>query len=144
MRSRIAVAATLVVILLGAPGCYFRKYEKLARTHADILVAMTAKLEDVTARDGTPPGSLVEYRYPLERAEDFADIAARRFDDRASLRALRALCAAYGRLLDAADRTRASMIGGSPPPSPTLAATADEVRAAAATVTRELDREHAG
>src|SRR3954452_9561884 len=112
MRSRIAVAAALALVLVGAAGCYFLKYEKLARTHVTILVAMTAKIEDVTARDGTPPASLVEYRYPLERAEDFVRIAARRFDDRSSLHALRELCAAYGRLLDAADRARASSLGG--------------------------------
>src|SRR5204862_7951753 len=105
------------------------------------LVAMTGKIEDVTARDGTPPVSLVEYRYPLERAEDFARIAARRFDDRPSLRALRDLCAAYGRLLDVADRARASSLGGETA-SPPLADAAVEVRAAAAIVERELDREH--
>ena len=104
MRSRIAVATALV--LVATAGCYFRKYDKLARTHVAVLVAMAQKLEDVTRRAGGAPAAMGEYRYPLERAEDFARIAAQRFEGRPSLRAFRELCAAYARMLEAVERVR--------------------------------------
>ena len=139
MRSRIAVAAALVLLL--ASGCYFRKYEKLARTHVGVIVAMTDKIVDLTVRDGTPPESLAEYRYPLERAEDFARIAGRRFEGRASLRAFRELCETYARLLTAAARARGSGDAADAAPA-TLRGAAVEVRAAATRVEQALDREH--
>lgn len=98
--------AVLGVLCLVLAGCYYAKYDKLARTHVALLEAMAAKISDVTARDGRPPADMAEYRYPLERARDFERIAARRFEGRPSLVAFDLLCSAYADLLDAADRVR--------------------------------------
>jgi hypothetical protein len=108
-------AAWWIVLLAagwGAAGCYWLRYDALVRTHVDLLLAMARKLEAVTDERGAPPIDLAEYRYPLERARDFARIAGRRFAGRASLGALRALTDDYEAVLDAADRLRVD--GGTP------------------------------
>jgi hypothetical protein len=111
-RLRAGTAALLIGgALLGAAGCYWLRYDKLARTHVDLLLAMTEKLDDVTRGDGRPPAPTEEYRYPLERARDFIRIAARHRADRRSLAALGALCDAYEDLLTAAERMRAAPRG---------------------------------
>lgn len=145
MRSRITVARARVtvaaaIVLIAGSGCYFLKYDKLARTHVGVLVAMTEKIEDITHRDGTPPAALGEYRYPLERAQDFARIAARRFEGRASLQSFRDLCAAYDGMLTTAERMR---VGGTDAER-AFADAAAAVRTAAARVEDTLDRERAG
>ena len=38
----------MVVAVFLVAGCYFGKYDKLARTHVQLLLAMAQKLEDVT------------------------------------------------------------------------------------------------
>ena len=148
MRSRIGVggggiAVVIALALLAGGGCYLRKYDKLARTHVGVLLAMTQKIEDVTDRDGNAPAALGEYRYPLERAQDFARIAARRFEGHAWLQSFREMCAAYERLLAIAERVHASG-GGDAEAVRALADAAAAVRAAAAEVEPALDRERDG
>ena len=99
----LAAGALGVAVTVLAGGCYWSKYDKLARTHVDLLLAMAEKMDDVMRDTGTPPRALAEYRYPLERARDFARIAARRFEGRPSLRAFRDLCDAYEGMLAAAE-----------------------------------------
>jgi hypothetical protein len=140
-RLRPWVAGALVATVAAAAGCYWLKYDRLARTHVDLLAAMAEKLGDVTRDHGRPPAGLAEYRYPLERARDFTRIAARRFEGRASLAALRRLCADYEAALAAAERLRAQ------PPGAGLAALAealDGVRERAREARAALDREAAG
>jgi hypothetical protein len=148
MRSRIAagggwIAVVFAIVLVAGAGCYLRKYDKLARTHVVVLLAMTQKIEDLTERDGNAPAALGEYRYPLERAQDFARIAARRFEGHAWLRLFADLCAAYERLLATAERLRASG-GQDAEAARALADAAAAVRAAATEVEQALDRERDG
>jgi hypothetical protein len=123
------------VVALG--GCYWAKYDKLARTHVALLLAMAQKIEDVTRAAGAPPPAMAEYRYPLERARDFARIAARRFEGRRSLAAFRDLCDAYERVLVAAAAVR-------DPPTDDLARALGVLRAAGTETLRALDAEGRG
>ena len=145
MRSRLRGAAAAVLAgtaLTVLAGCYWTRYDAVARTHVELLRAMSAKLDDVTARDGVPPPAMAEFRYPLERARDFARIAERRFAGRASLAAFWRLCDAYEAILGAADRLRAA-----PEDAATRTAFAARVAALeghATAVVAALDRERAG
>ncbi len=131
MRSRFrSWSVVLGVLWLAAGGCYWLRYDALARTHVDLLVSMVTKLQDVTA-EGEAPARMAEYRYPLDRARDFVRIVEGRFTDRASLQALRALCDAYERTLEEAAGGDASG----------LEAAAGVVRERAAAVVAALDRE---
>ena len=105
-RARVAVLVLTLATLGVAAGCYWSKYDKLVRTHVQLLLAMADKLDAVTAEEGVPPASLAEYRYPLERARDFIRIVAPRFEGRSSLAALRRTCDAYGVFVEAAERWR--------------------------------------
>jgi len=133
MRSRFrSWGVVLGVLWLAAGGCYWLRYDALARTHVDLLVSMTTKLEDVTAQGGGP-ARMAEYRYPLDRARDFVRIVEGRFAGRDSLRELRELCSAYERALEAAVR----------PGSRGLEAAAGAVRERAAAALAALDLEAA-
>ena len=92
--------------LLLAAGCYWSKYDKLTRTHVELLLSMARKLDAVTREEGRPPPSFAEYRYPLERARDFTRIVSGRFAARPSLAAFRAFTDAYEGVLTAAEGLR--------------------------------------
>lgn len=109
-RALVLVAAVLLA------GCYWSKYDKLARTNVQLLLAMAQKLDDVLARENGPAPDLEEYRYPLERARDFARIVGPRFEGRDSLTRFRTLCDTYERLVAAGDEVRRE------PANPTLRA----------------------
>jgi hypothetical protein len=96
----------IVLALLLAAGCYWSKYDKLTRTHVQLLVSMAQKLDEVARAEGGPPASFAEYRYPLERARDFTRIVAGRFEGRPSLAAFRMFCDAYEDVLRAAESLR--------------------------------------
>lgn len=96
----------MLLALLVAAGCYWSKYDKLTRTHVQLLLAMAQKLDEVTREAGGPPASFAEYRYPLERARDFGRIVAGRFEGRASLAAFRRFCDAYDEVLHATESMR--------------------------------------
>jgi hypothetical protein len=134
----LAAAALAVAVTLLTGGCYWSKYDKLARTHVDLLLAMAAKMADVVRDEGTPPPALAEYRYPLERARDFARIAARRFEGRPSLTAFRDFCDAYETLLTAADQRGAEV---STEPAAAFDTALAALRARAASVRAALDAE---
>jgi len=141
MRSRLAGSTgtrlALVALALLA-GCYWSKYDKLARTHVQLLLAMADKLVAVTGDAGTPPASFAEYRYPLERARDFVRIVAPRFQGRRSVDALRALCDAYEEVLRAAER---STTGDAESTRSALEAARQRLHADASAVLQALDAE---
>ena len=130
--------AVLVLALAASAGCYWSKYDELARTHVDLLLAMATKIDDIVRQDGAAPAALAEYRYPLERARDFARIAGRRFEGRASLVAFRGLCDAYERYLTIAEGLRGA--AGPDGDAAAPAALAD-VKARASDVIAALDAE---
>jgi len=105
---RAALRVLLVLALVTAAGCYWSKYDKLCRTHVQLLTEMAEKLDAVTREEDGPPASFAEYRYPLERARDFVRIVRPRFGGRRSLAAVSAHCDAYGAVLDASEHWSAN------------------------------------
>jgi hypothetical protein len=128
------ILVVLAVVL--AAGCYFGKYDKLTRTHVQLLLSMAQKLDEVTREQGAPPASLAEYRYPLERARDFTRIVGGRFEGRASLAAFRTFCDAYDGVVKTAESLR-----GEPDTDATLARARATLEVNAAAVLRALDAE---
>jgi hypothetical protein len=140
MRSSFGIRPLLAagaVLLLA--GCYWLRYDALARTHVELLRGMAQKLADVTGIDGTPPAALAEYRYPLERARDFARIVAGRADGRESFRAFGELCDAYDRMLGAAEALRVDPVA--PGRRDTLREAVERVHALGVGTLAALDRE---
>jgi hypothetical protein len=130
-----------LLLLLGlalAAGCYWSKYDKLCRTHVQLLLEMAQKLDEVTREQDAPPASFAEYRYPLERARDFVRIVGPHFAGRPWLEALRAHCDAYGAVLDASEHWRAEA-GAESRAAMDVALT--RLRATGATVIAALDAE---
>lgn len=133
-----ALRLLLVLALTVAAGCYWSKYDKLCRTHVQLLLEMAQKIDEVTREHDAPPASFAEYRYPLERARDFVRIVTPRFEGRRSLEALRAHCDAYGSVLDASERWRAEAGAES---RATMEAALAHLRATGAAVIAALDAE---
>jgi hypothetical protein len=98
-----AVAVRVAVIAaVGIGGCYWYRYADLMRTHMEVLAEMADKL-CTQPRGGVAVGSgAAEYRYPLERAQDFARVAAKRCPERRSLADFRRLLGLYGDILERA------------------------------------------
>jgi len=93
--------AAFAVFLMMLGGCYWSRYPELMETHLVLLDEFSAKLDHVARSEGRVPiESLPEFVYPLERAQDFARIAAQRYPDRASLRQFREALDRYGVLVD--------------------------------------------
>jgi hypothetical protein len=106
MGIRLLIALTL--ILGSCSGCYWQKYDKIVRTHVEVLTGMAGKMDDVSARPGgVRPEELVELRYPLTRARDFARIVGGRFGQEESYRRFAALLDRYQGLLATVERIRA-------------------------------------
>jgi hypothetical protein len=126
--------------LLVTAGCYWSKYDKLTRTHVELLLAMARKLAAVTRVEDGPPAAFGEYRYPLERARDFTRIVSRRFADRPSLTAFRAFTEAYEGVLTAAEALR----DADDESRAALDRAQERLQAEAVTVLRALDVEARG
>ena len=126
--------------LLLAAGCYWSKYDKLTRTHVELLLSMARKLDAVTRDEGGPPASFAEYRYPLDRARDFTRIVSGRFAGRPSLAAFRAFTDAYEGVLNAAEGLRDADAGERAELERALA----RLQSEAATVLSALDAEARG
>ena len=137
-RVRFAVLVLAVAMLGVAAGCYWSKYDKLVRTHVQLLLSMADKLDTVTADEGASPASLAEYLYPLERARDFIRIVAPRFEGRSSLEALRRTCDAYAAFVAAAERWRPDADAGG---RDAMARAHEMLAAAGAETLRALDAE---
>ena len=116
-RSRQArpAAVLLAGVLLsgGLHGCYWLKYEKLMRTHVELMLSLSEKLTrrieaSAAASDaGTlSPVMMNEFFYPLERARDFVRIVAPRYAERDSLAAFTQMLERYERVVREADRLR--------------------------------------
>jgi hypothetical protein len=82
-RARRIGAGLACLLLIG--GCYYVRYASLVRTHVDLMIALAAKRHDLHVAEA-PPSHLAEFRYPLERARDFARIVGPRFGERESFR----------------------------------------------------------
>jgi hypothetical protein len=126
----------LAIAIAGSTGCYWSKYDKLARTHVQLLLAMAEKLDAVTREEGAPLSSLAEYRYPLERARDFLRIVSPRFGGRPSLAALARVCDAYQDVLRVAESVRSDAEGRGP-----MELAEERLRAAASAALAALDAE---
>ncbi len=103
---RVSILLGLVLpCLLG--GCYWLKYEKLMRTHVQLMRSMTDKMNRLLEdNDVLTPTMMNEFLYPLERARDFARIVAQHYADRPSLAAFKQLLDRYQRLVTEVDRLR--------------------------------------
>lgn len=90
-------------------GCYWLKYNKLMRTHVELLLAMAGKVNGLL-EDQHPitPTMMNEFTYPLERAEDFVRIVKRYYAERKSLQTFESMLAVYTPLVQEADRLRLS------------------------------------
>lgn len=94
----------LALALCGMAGCYWQKYDKLVRTHVEVLEAMAGKMHDLVARNGRlEPSQMAEFRYPLERAQDFARIVRSRFGEKESFVLFVRTLDRYAALLDLAE-----------------------------------------
>lgn len=91
----------LLAVLLVLAGCYWSRYPELMETHLVLLDEFSAKLVYLAKNDGgVPMADWNEFVYPLERAQDFARIAAQRFPDRTSLAEFRVALERYAVLVD--------------------------------------------
>ena len=78
------IATAVITAALGAVGCYWYRYADLMKTHLEVLAAMADKFcTGVPASRGVAHVP-AEYGYPLERAQDFARVAAKRCPERRS------------------------------------------------------------
>ena len=126
------------LLLVFLAGCYWQKYPKLVRTHTEVLTAMASKTEDVLRdRGGYRPRDLSEFRYPYDRARDFARIVRDRFRGRSSFRRFEELLDRYAALLATVDRLNA---GNTPNPGD-LARPIREVHQAAREALTALEEE---
>ena len=137
--SRGKLLITLALAVFAA--CYWYKYHRLVRAHVEVLTAMTGKMEDLLESRGRfRPEHLTEFRYPHDRARDFARIVHDRFHESESFRRFEELLPAYERLLAVADTLDAPAL----PRDSSMAAVArhaDEVRSAARKVLDALAAE---
>jgi hypothetical protein len=97
-RARRIGAGLACLLLIG--GCYYVRYASLVRTHVDLMIALAAKRHDLHVAEA-PPSHLAEFRYPLERARDFARIVGPRFGERESFRRFTGFLDAYEATLEA-------------------------------------------
>lgn len=96
-----------LTLSLTLSGCYWLKYNKLMRTHVELLLAMADKVSSLL-EDERPisPTMMNEFTYPLERAEDFVRIVKRYYAGRKSLQTFEEMLAMYTPLVQEADRLR--------------------------------------
>jgi hypothetical protein len=88
-------------------GCYWLKYNKLMRTHVELLLAMSDKVSGLLEdQRRITPTMMNEFTYPLERAEDFVRIVKRYYAGRKSLQTFEEMLAVYTPLVQEADRLR--------------------------------------
>ena len=113
-QARPAAVLLAGVLLSGSlHGCYWLKYEKLMRTHVELMLSLSEKLTrrieaSAAASDaGTfSPAMMNEFFYPLERARDFVRIVEPRYAGRDSLAAFTQMLERYERVVQEADRLR--------------------------------------
>jgi hypothetical protein len=101
VKARVFVAcAALSLAAACLSACYWQRYPRLVETHLELLLEFAAKLQAL-AEDGrrVPPERWGEFTYPLERARDFARIAAQRFAGRRSLASFGEATSAYAALV---------------------------------------------
>jgi hypothetical protein len=83
-----------------AAGCYWSRYPEVMAMHLELLEQYAAKLTALAeGRRTVPTQDWGEFVYPLERARDFARIAAKRFPERRSLARFREVLVRYDELV---------------------------------------------
>ena len=113
-QARPAVVVLVGMLLTGGlHGCYWLKYEKLMRTHVELMLSLSEKLTRRIEASATvsdvgafSPAMMNEFFYPLERARDFVRIVAPRYAERDSLAAFTQMLEHYERVVREADRLR--------------------------------------
>lgn len=97
--SRSALFGLIGVCSAFVLGCYWSRYADVMSLHLELLEQYAAKLATL-AQDRTtvPVQSWGEFVYPLERARDFARIAAKRYPERRSLALFDQVLTRYGEL----------------------------------------------
>lgn len=97
---RVALGVASVVLVALHAGCYWSRYPELMETHLELLEQYGEKLSSLArAPNGIPLDAWGEFLYPLDRAKDFARIAAYRDPDRGSLRSFRVVLERYEALV---------------------------------------------
>ena len=95
------LATRILWALLLVSGCYWSQYPEVMEMHLELLEQYASKVEAVArSKAEVPPSDWGEFAYPLERAEDFARIAAQRYPTRASLRDFRGVLKRYSAIVD--------------------------------------------
>ncbi|MBM4270104.1 MAG: hypothetical protein FJ144_26465 [Deltaproteobacteria bacterium] len=91
----------LAVSLLLATGCYWSRYSEVMAMHLELLDQYSRKLQSLSASGRTVAlEDWAEFVYPLERARDFARIAAQRYPDLDSLARFREVLERYAAVVD--------------------------------------------
>lgn len=95
------------LLSLTAGGCYWLKYNKLMRTHVELLLAMSDKMVSLL-EDERPmtPKMMDEFTYPLERAQDFVRIVKGRYSELQSLQTFEKMLNVYADIVQRGDRLR--------------------------------------
>lgn len=107
-KSRVALAVGLLWVLPPLKsGCYWSHYPEVMATHLQLIEEYATKLSHL-AEDGqtVPVQEWGEFVYPLDRARDFARIAAKRYPDRISLARFQVVLAQYSELIASPDLLR--------------------------------------
>jgi hypothetical protein len=96
-------------IAVASIGCYWLRYHDLVLTHVDLLedfaAATLPQLE--AAPDAISPADVERLRYPLARARQFVDLAAKRFPESEARAALARMTEVYAGLVEELERIRA-------------------------------------
>jgi hypothetical protein len=98
--ARVSVLLLAVTTSLLVSGCFSRRYPRLMQTHLEVLSLYASKLAALADDHRTVAvQDWGEFTYPLERARDFARVAAVHYPERASLHSFEQALAAYGALV---------------------------------------------
>jgi hypothetical protein len=98
--ARVSLLLVALAIGLIASGCFSRRYPRLMEAHLEVLTLYAGKLAALAEDEGTIPiQDWGEFTYPLDRARDFARVAATHYPDRASLSSFRRVLDVYGALV---------------------------------------------
>lgn len=95
------------LLSLTAGGCYWLKYNKLMRTHVELLLAMADKMTVLLEDERLiTPTMMNEFTYPLERARDFVRIVKGRYAELQSLQTFEKMLDVYAGMVQQVDRLR--------------------------------------
>jgi len=102
VKGRTGAYVVLLLLLATVASCYWTRYPELVETHLGLLEGLAADGRDmVQAGYGSRlhTGEIERFDYPLERAQQFAEISRRRWPDRGSLKLFDEVLAEYAVVL---------------------------------------------